>query len=123
MDKPCVMVVEDEAPILDAVREFLQLEGMEAIGAARPELVEPLAEQVHPQLFVIDIMLMGKSGIEVASSLQDHGFRDTPMIAMSASQVMMGFARSSGVFDAYIPKPFDFGELVSTIRELLPEGD
>lgn len=113
------MVVEDNVPIMEVIRQFFEIEGMETVGAAQADLALRLARSVRPHLVLIDIMLDGPSGIEVAKALKDQGFEGIPMIAMSASPAMLNYAKEAGVFDAYLPKPFDFDDLLAVTKGLL----
>lgn len=121
-ERPCVMVVEDDQQILDVIQQILQIEGFEVVGTGRADMVLGLARQARPGLVICDIMLSGDSGIEVAIRLRDSGFDDVPMLALSASELMLSFARQSGIFDACMSKPFDFDDLMGTINTLLEGG-
>src|SRR5947209_9034372 len=96
--RPCVIVVEDEIDLLQVLHDMLDVEGISSIGVGRPDLVLPIARRNSPHVFLIDMMLPGASGIEVARDLQANGFEATPMIGMSASDTMVRFARESGLF-------------------------
>jgi DNA-binding response OmpR family regulator len=115
----CVLIVDDEEEIADLLRELLMFEGYDAVTAHHPHYVLQLAKHADPDLFVIDIMLPSKSGIELAQELREHSFSTTPMIAVSASQVMMRVATESQLFQAVVAKPFDFDALVAEVGRLL----
>jgi len=115
----CVVVVEDEFEILQLLHDMLEIEGIVSVGVGRPDLVWEVAKRKQPCLFLIDIMLPGTSGVEVAQALRSSGFAATPMIAMSASRTMQQVAKESGLFDATIGKPFNFELLFSYIQRLM----
>jgi DNA-binding response OmpR family regulator len=117
-----VVVVEDEADILQLLTDVLEAEGYRAVGVDRPSLVLSVARQEKPDLFVIDLMLPEISGIELAQELREQSFSRTPMIAMSASTLMVNVARQSGFFRATVAKPFDFDELMGQVARLLDES-
>jgi DNA-binding response OmpR family regulator len=94
-------------------------EGFPVLCLDRPQEREHLLAAGTPSVFLIDIMLPGKSGIEVAQELRDDGFSRTPMIAMSASKLMIQVAQGTGLFQATLPKPFDLDELCGAIDRLL----
>lgn len=119
VDEPQVLILEDEAPLLSVLAEFLESEGMRPIPAAAPDLALRLAREHPPDLIIIDVMLSGASGIEVAVTLRDRGFPNTPIMAISASPLMLDFARQMGIFDDFLTKPFDLDRLLSSIQRLL----
>lgn len=112
----CVVVIDDERDVLDVVCEVLEMENFTVICLDRPELLEVSVGARHPDLFLIDIMLHGQSGVEVAEDLRRRGYATTPMLAMSASRLMSHFASQSGVFQDAIDKPFDIAALVECVR-------
>ncbi|MBV9279563.1 MAG: response regulator transcription factor [Chloroflexi bacterium] len=112
----CVVVIEDEAEILQILRDVLELEEYKVIGVARPELAQTAASAVRPDLFLVDIMLPGMSGIELAEQLRATGFQHTPMIGMSASKLMSSVASGSGLFQDVLDKPFDLPSLLDTVE-------
>jgi two-component system phosphate regulon response regulator PhoB len=116
---PQILILEDEAPLLSVLEEFLASEGMRPVGAGQPNVALDVAADLRPQLIIIDVMLSGASGIEVAVKLRERGFRDTPIIAISASPLMLDFARQMGIFDGYLTKPFDLDDLLARVQSLL----
>lgn len=112
--QPCIVVVEDDPYILDLVRDALEMEGFEPVGFNRPFAVDTLT--VRPALFLFDLMLPGQSGIELAQTLSDGEYLGAPKIAMSASAVMLERARQSGLFAAFLRKPFDLDVLLTTVE-------
>ena len=123
METPRIMVVEDDPPILEMLGVLLRDEEMEPIEVSRTDVAVDRATDVRPHGFVIDIMLHGMSGIELAQRLRDRSFEKTPMIAISASMLMLRAAAESGVFDAHFQKPFDIRALVATIQRLLNQAE
>src|SRR5689334_4403787 len=95
---PTVIVIDDEPGVLDLLGDLLELAGFSVVCLAVPQQVEARAVAEQAGLFLIDIMLPGISGIELAQHLRAQAFPQTPMIAMSASPVMVRMARSTGLF-------------------------
>ena len=120
---PCLVVVEDEPDILQLLHDLFEVEGFSTIGVAQPQMVLGVAGKTSPDLFLVDIMLPGMSGIEVAEILRANGFASTPMIAMSASRVMVDLAIQSGLFQAVVNKPFDFDLLFEEIYRMIDGQD
>jgi two-component system nitrogen regulation response regulator GlnG len=112
-----VLVIEDDLDILELLIDFLADHGIEAISVPpRPAAIRSLAEA--PGAVLIDLMLPGTSGIEMAAQVRDV-FPDAPLLAMSASRLMLEVAAGSGLFDAHLAKPFDLSYLLESVRAAL----
>src|SRR5579864_2498608 len=115
-----VVVIEDEPDIAGLLCELLLLHGFEPVAAAGFEQLADVLTHVKPDMFLVDVMLRGKSGIEVARDLQRTGYAGTPMVAMSASRTMARFAGQSGLFQEVLEKPFDIDGLADMINRCIP---
>jgi DNA-binding response OmpR family regulator len=116
-----ILVLEDDEHVLRMVQDMLRDEGYEAIGLRYPELVLDVVAQEEPDLVLIDVMLPKRSGIEVADQLWTNGFGATPIIAMSASTIMLDLARGTPFFQEVVRKPFDMDALLGDVRRVLSE--
>ena len=112
-----IVVVDDEPELCSLVQDLLSFEGYEVIAASHPDHVEAAIGHAEPDLFLIDIMLPGRSGIELAQQLRNRGYGDVPMIAMSASRLMSHMASHSGVFTDAIDKPFEIDAFLACIEQ------
>jgi two-component system OmpR family response regulator len=111
-----IVLVEDEPDLRGLVCDLLRDEGYDVLPFVRPAPVIRLrARGVAPDLFLIDIMLPEMDGITLASRLHEDGFNDIPMIAMSASPLMLQMATNSHLFVSTVTKPFDIGALLGCI--------
>jgi len=113
-----ILIVEDEAHIANGLQFNLEAEGCEARVAESAEAaLEVLGEGFD--LIVLDIMLPGMSGFELASKLRQRGDY-TPILMLTArgraEDVVRGF--ESGA-DDYLPKPFELNVLLARVRGLL----
>jgi two-component system, OmpR family, response regulator MtrA len=115
-----IVVIDDEQGVLDLLYDLLEMEGFTVVCLSEPRQVEGLKQSANPSLFLIDIMLPGTSGIELAEQLRADEFPDTPIIAMSASRFMVNAAKGTGLFQDTISKPFDVNEIVATVERHLP---
>ena len=96
--------------------DVLELEGFSPICVAHPAELRNLDPTVEPELFLIDLMLPGISGIELAQQLRAGRFATTPMIAMSASNLMLDTARNMSVFQDTLAKPFDLQVVIDAVE-------
>jgi two-component system OmpR family response regulator len=110
-----VLVVDDEEHIVNFLRMGLTYEGF-AVATAEdaPSALEQV-DSFHPHLVVLDLMLPGVEGFDLAEQL----LRDPDLaIVMLTARDQVG-DRIAGLnvgADDYIVKPFDFDELVARIR-------
>lgn len=114
-----IVVVEDEPEVLDLLGDVLDMGGFTVTGVARPDLVWDAIEREMPDLFLLDVMLPGMSGVELAQQLTQTISNCPPMIALSASRLMLGVAENSGYFITTIAKPFDIEALLTAVEEVL----
>ncbi len=113
-----VLVVDDEQSILKVVDYALRQEGYEVHTAGDANGAEFLLSQVPVDLVVLDVMLPGKSGLEIARDLRAHS--NVPIIMLSArsEEVDRILGLEFGA-DDYVTKPFSPRELVSRVKAIL----
>jgi DNA-binding response OmpR family regulator len=114
-----ILYVEDEEFLGKIVKETLESRGFEVVMEANGELAMATFLQEMPDICVLDIMLPGMSGFELAEAIRAVN-DDIPMIFLTAKtqaeDVVKGF-RSGG--NDYIRKPFSMEELIVRIEHLL----
>jgi two-component system, OmpR family, response regulator len=115
IEQPCIVVVEDEPSVLELVRDVLRLGAYRVVGVSDPKHLFEMLHSLHPDLFLIDIMLPGMSGIEVAETLRAGG-QTAPIVTMSASKLMSQVASQSPAVDESIDKAFDVVALLNSIK-------
>lgn len=111
-----IVVVDDESEILELVSVLLREEGYEVLSLGDPGLVADLTADVHPCLYLLDLMLPTMSGIELARQLRGDGHAEIHMIAMSASGGLLSSARTTGLFDGTLSKPFELLDLLDMVE-------
>lgn len=114
--KPRVLVVDDNPGEVKALRIGLDLEGFSVTGVTGgKQALSQLAEEPYA-LVLIDMMMPGMNGLELARAVRS-AYPMVPTILMSAyhlSPVQLARADTGAV--GFVPKPFDFEELVRFIR-------
>jgi CheY-like chemotaxis protein len=80
------------------------------------------AQDLRPDLVVLDVMMPGRSGIDVLAALRaDARTAAIPVLMLTArTQASDRDAAASGGADRYLPKPFSPAVLAKTVDELLP---
>ena len=113
-----IALVEDETNLCDILRSYLEREGFKVSAFNDAEgAVEMLNTEIH--LWILDIMLPGKSGFEMMDEIKKRNAR-TPIILISARDQdfdkIIGLEKGA---DDYIAKPFSPKELVLRVKKLL----
>jgi len=121
MSREKILVVEDEADILELVSYSLSREGYRVLGAGDGETGLEMARGDGPDLVLLDIMLPGLDGLEVCRRLRREAITESiPVIFVSAkggeSDVVSGLELGA---DDYIVKPFSPRELIARTRAVL----
>lgn len=116
-----ILVIDDEADIREIVRLLLKDEGYEVIEAANGQEGILKAQNEKPDLIVLDIMMPGINGFEVAKHLKDDpNTKNIPIIILSV--LAQDCQYRQGILD-YISKPFRQEELVNTVHKIFGKAD
>jgi len=116
-----ILVVEDEPAILDLIAHSLKQAGHQPLCADSAEQALRLVTNALPDLILLDWMLPGASGIDVAKRLRGHKrTKAIPIIMLSArseeEDKLLGLETGA---DDYITKPFSPRELNARIKAVL----
>jgi two-component system, OmpR family, alkaline phosphatase synthesis response regulator PhoP len=116
-----VMVIEDEQEIRELIRYNLERAGfrVQAMSDGEEGLRRLFASR--PDALVLDLMLPGRSGLEVLRELREEPTtRDLPVVVLTARSAemdkLLGFEQGA---DDYVTKPFSPRELVARLKALL----
>ena len=113
-----VLVVEDDRKIADVIRIYLERDGFSATLARDGRQALDLLDQVQPALIVLDLLLPGLDGREVARLIRAHS--SVPIIMLTALSTEEDVLRGLDLgADDYIVKPFSPRELLARIRTVL----
>ena len=115
---PRVLVVDDEPPIVDLVRGYLEREGYEVLSAPDGPRGLELARTASPDVLVLDVMLPGLDGIEVCRQLRTFSDAYVLMLTARGEEIDRVVGLSVGA-DDYLVKPFSPRELVARVKALL----
>jgi len=116
-----ILIVEDEASIRDMVAFALRRADMEPAHAADARAAQHAIAENIPDLILLDWMLPGTSGLELARRLRrEENTREIPIIMLTArgEEIDRVNGLEAGV-DDYVVKPFSTRELLARIRAVL----
>ena len=121
---PKVLVCDNEEALRELVRGALELGDYEILEARDGDQSIELARKFEPDLIVLDMMMPGRSGLEVLAELRaEERFAGTPVIMLTArAQAADREAAMDAGVDRFLPKPFSPLELATTVEELLGVG-
>ncbi len=119
--KPTIYVVEDDPDISRLVRHHLEGASFNVRLYSTGNLVVMDAERQRPALFLLDIMVPGKDGLELCRQIrQSVSLASVPVIFLTAksgeADRVLGLELGA---DDYIPKPFSPRELVARVKAVL----
>jgi DNA-binding response OmpR family regulator len=115
---PRILVVDDEQPIRDLVRGYLEREGHEVLEAADGPAAVAAFEAQEPDLVVLDVMLPGFDGLEVCRRLRASSDAYVLMLTARGEEIDRIVGLEVGA-DDYLVKPFSPRELVARVKALL----
>jgi two-component system phosphate regulon response regulator PhoB len=116
-----VLVVEDEAAIAELIRLHLRHAGYEVTVAADAEQAQAAVDRVLPDLVLLDWMLPGQTGLQLARRWRaEPRTRELPLIMLTArAEETDKVAGLDTGADDYLTKPFSPKELMARIRAVL----
>lgn len=113
-----VLLVDDDPKIRELLRLYVERDGHRTFTAADGETAVATALRSRPDLVVLDVMLPGFDGFEVARRIRDES--DVPILMLTArsgdSDKVVGLDLGA---DDYVVKPFSPRELMARVRALL----
>ena len=119
--KRTVLIADDDKALASAIAATLDLEGLETVVVHDGEQALALARALHPDLILLDVMMPGRSGIEVCATLKtDPMTNSIPVVFITAKSEqtdrIVGLAAGA---DEYLTKPFSPTELIALVKGVL----
>jgi CheY-like chemotaxis protein/glycine cleavage system H lipoate-binding protein len=122
-DELDILVIEDELVVQEAADRVLRLEGLGVDRAMDSESAVDMVRRNEYKVILSDLMLPGASGFDIIELINTTR-PAAQVIVITGYATLENAVRSFqlGVFD-FIPKPFDFGELLGVVRRALRYHD
>src|SRR5688572_24569164 len=108
-----ILVVEDEVITSDLLRRYFEMVGYEVVSALTGANAIKMADEVEPEVIILDIMLPDMDGYEICRQLRsEERTRRIPIIFLTQKDERRDRLDGLGLgADDYITKPFDVEEL------------
>lgn len=121
-EKPIILVVDDDRPILALMRNLLKEFGFQAVTADTGEEALSAARQQRPALVLLDKNMPGMHGDQVIRNLRSEpGLDSIPVLILSGEQLSRAELAELGA-DGAVQKPFDIAVLIDQIRRYVSRG-
>jgi CheY-like chemotaxis protein len=122
MNRPLVLVVDDDPDILDAICDILEVEQYRVARARNGLEALEQVEAERPAIILLDLMMPVMDGVTFAQELRERpDVSDVPILVISADG---NPARASSIgARGYLAKPFDIDALLSHVSTITRRGD
>ena len=115
-----VVLIEDEPNIIEAIRFLLTREGWTVDAHSDGSDAVEVIKAANPDLVILDLMLPGKSGMEIIKDLRDEeNLQNLPVLMLTARGQARDrdMAEKAGV-SRFMTKPFSNTEVLAAVRDL-----
>lgn len=118
MEQKKVLVIDDDAAILDSLKLILEFDGYEVQTMCKGAAVFELASEQLPHVILLDMWLSGEDGRDICRAIKSDGnIKHLPVIMISANQGLEQSARDAGA-DAFIAKPFNITDVLDAVKKM-----
>lgn len=112
-----VLLIDDNPHILEAIELILTTEDYEVHSLTRVDDILKDVISLKPGLILLDLLLSGKNGKEIAGILKNNAStRNIPIVIISAHPSAEKAAMQAGV-DGFLAKPFDIADLLTLVEK------
>ena len=115
-----IMIVDDEEDIRVSVGQIFEVSGYEVTKAENGNDCLDKLERTIPDLVILDIMMPGMNGWDVAARIKENSkWNNIPIVFLTAKGDEMSIGMGGLASEEYIVKPFDIIELKERVEEIL----
>ncbi len=112
-----VLIVDDDSTLLEAIQIAIEMDGNHAYVVSDGCKVLESAKATKPDLILLDVLLSGYDGRDIAKQLkEDPEVKNIPLVMLSASTSIEDIVAEVGA-DGFLAKPFEIEELWAIVTE------
>jgi CheY-like chemotaxis protein len=116
-----ILVVDDDDVIRRLIRTVLEADDYEVVEARDGDMALKLANEAHPAVVLLDLLMPGIDGVEVCRRL-DHGAVRVVIITARDDPLVEDACKEAGA-DAFLTKPFSSVELLDLVAGFAATAD
>ncbi len=111
-----VLIVEDDALIMDMIRRYLEKEGFKVFSASTGESAKNRFPEINPDVVILDLMLPDEDGFELCKSFSSESMVLILTAKEEPEDRIVGLEIGA---DDYMTKPFNMRELIARVKALM----
>ena len=123
MPEARLLVVDDEATIVELLSASLTFQGFEVLTSTDGATALALAKKERPDVIITDVMMPRSDGFEFVRKLRAEGFRMPALFLTARDSVADRVAGLTLGGDDYIAKPFSLAEVIARVRVALRRSE
>jgi len=114
-----VLIIEDNPNLAELLNERLTEVGLETQYARTGEAGTEMLAQSHPDIILLDVMLPDQDGMDLCRQLRQEGVSAPILLLTALTETSDKISGLNAGADDYLPKPFEFDELLARMRSLI----
>jgi len=114
-----ILYIEDEVDACRTMIEFLNPRGFSVIISFTAEEAYGLLKKWNPDIILIDLKLIGASGIDFVDKIQSEGIKIPVVVITAYPKKISEIETRKLAIRGYYEKPYSYAELYKTIKEIL----
>jgi CheY-like chemotaxis protein len=121
MERPVVVIVDDDADFLEEIGELLSANGYEVKTVSDPRAAVRVIQQTRPDKVLLDLRMDEKEGFEIARELSENpATAGIPVIIMTGyySEEQLEQLKGSGVVRSFLSKPLVISDVMAKLNEV-----
>ena len=118
MDKPKILIVEDDADLVETYTDFLEMMHHSVMSVTKANDAITAVTRFKPSIVLLDLNLAGYSGTIVVNMIRSYqALKDTKIVVITGHPEMLKDGRDSSRVDLVLSKPISNEQLLETVNQ------